>query len=313
MTKTFSLPRSKKSVYFFYLIKKVRPATDTIRREMRQRGRATGAELAAATGLSLVTIYKELARLESRGEVRKNPQSAPSRGGRCARIYECEPGYARRLLLSARRQGGILQMQLEISDLQGRSLRREQSSWARLEPGSVEAWLDSALSRRQRIAGIALDFDTAEEITELCERIRKRYHCPVVSICPAEALADGEENTVTLYLPRGATPRGSLRRRGSATPTGALELLPLPAAWETLDYTDHTLVEEMIARLLQAITCVMAPARINLHADFWSTRLTERIRYNTRAKLKASAPELGFIHTAPVDARAAIRHMANML
>lgn len=305
---------TRKSVYTFLtkFKKSVRDSTDTIRRLLRARGSATGAQLAAATGLSHVTIYKELARLVAQGEARHSPQPAPSQGGRRARVYECEPGYARRVLLESQQQGAVLSLTLEQMDLQGRSLRREESAWARLEPAGLESWLATAL-RRQRIASIALALEPTPALTPLRDKLRQRYHCPVAYLCPAEALADTRENTATLYLSRGAAPRCSLRRHGRASSTGALELLPLPAAWDTLDYTDHTLVEEMIARLLQALSCILAPARITTHADFWSPRLIERIRFNTHSKLKGRAPELHFQHTSPAAAHAALRRRAQTL
>lgn len=277
---------------------------------MRTRGRATGAELAAATGLSLVTIYKELAELEAAGEIRQAAQPAEPHGGRPARVYECEATWAQRVLLSGQEQaGGLLHTELELMDLQGVQLRREESVWARLEPASLESWLVGAL-RRRRIASIALALEESTAglnrepaLHTLLGHLQTRFNCPVVNLCPAAALADTrEDDTATLYLCRGAAPRCSLYRHGRTTSTGALELLPLPTTWSALDYSDHTLVEEMVARLMQALACVLAPARITAHADFWSTRLTERIRYNTQMKLKGRAPELRFCltHTGAV-------------
>lgn len=276
---------------------------------MRTRGRATGAELAAATGLSLVTVYKELARLSERGEV-KLAQQAPPQGGRPARVYECDAGWARRVLLTAQQQGSrLLSTELELMDLQGNPLRREQSTWARPEPAGLAAWVATAL-RRQRVASIALALAGvgSAETAALCELLRAQHRCPVAPLCPAAALADPTaEDAATLYLPRGEAPRCSMRRGGLAAGAGALGLLPLPAAWETLDYSDHTLVEEMVARLLQTLACVLAPRSITTHADFWSTRLIDRIRYNTQMKLKGQAPELHFRYTTPAAAAAALR------
>lgn len=289
----------------------MRYATQQIRQQIRSRGRATGAELAAATGLSLVTVYKELALLEARGEVRQASKPAAPRGGRPARLYECEAGWARRVLLSGRRQAsGLLHTTLEVMDLQGRGLRHETSAWARLELASMEAWLSAELGRH-RIAGIALALgESRAEPAALLARLRARYNCPVRALCPAEALAEKEEDTLTLYLCRGEPPRCSLYRHGHAGGAGQLSLLPLPTTWESLDYSDHTLVEEMVARLLQMLSCVLAPARITAHADFWSTRLTERIRYNTQMKLKGQAPELHFRLTTAAAAHSALRALA---
>lgn len=287
----------------------MRNAQEKIRREMRERKRATGAELSAVTGLSLVTVYKELAALAERGEVRECKQREPSRGGRPARVFESEPGYARRALLRAERQGNALLVTLEEMDLQGRQLRTETSSWARLEAQSLHAWVANALGG-ERMASIALAFEAQEEAIIMSEQLRRSFHCPVVRLTPAEALADAQENTTTLYLCPGSAPLCSTLRHGKRMRAGALGLLPMPGAWETLDYTDHTLVEEMVARLLQAISCVLAPKRIVAHAPFWSARLTERIRFNTQSKLKGKAPELSFRLCTAESAQAALRARA---
>ena len=77
---------------------------------------------------------------------------------------------------------------------------------------------------------------------------------------------------------------------------GFLKKRPLPAEWESLDYADHTLVEEMLARLLQLLICTISPAHIDLHADFWNDRLISRLNFNLSTKLRCidSPPRLHF-------------------
>ena len=261
---------------------------------MRRRVRATCPELAEATGLSAVTVHREVAHLCAEGELREG-EEATSRGGRPARVYEYEARYARRAYVELRQEGAVTRVRLELTDLLGQPLSHSESTYAALERESLDGRLDTAL-RRARTAGIALSFvpQRGETEEQIRQHLQQRYGCPAVCVCPAEALADDQEGTATLYLPRGAAPRCSLRRHGRAESAGRLDLLPLPCPWEKLDYTDHTLVEEMVARLLQIISCTLAPERIVLHADFWTTRLTERIRFNTASKLHGSAPRLSF-------------------
>ena len=102
----------------------------------------------------------------------------------------------------------------------------------------------------------------------------------------AESLLTERDDTLALLLLRGQPPQGALRRHSAITPCSLLHLLPLPADWETLDYADHTLVEEMLARLLQLLTCTMNPVHIDLHADFWNDRLISRLNFNLSTKLR---------------------------
>lgn len=284
-----------------------------IRREMRRRARATCPELTEATGLSAVTVHREVAQLCAQGELRES-EAAESRGGRRARVYVYEARYAQRAYMELRQEGAVTRVRLEITDLLGHLLSHSESTYAALETESLDGRLDTAL-RRARTAGIALHFmprrGEAEE--QIRQHLQLRYGCPVVCVCPAEALADAQDDTATLYLPRGAAPRCSMRRSGRAESAGRLDLLPLPCSWERLDYSDHTLVEEMVARLLQIISCTLAPGRIVLHADFWTTRLTERIRFNTASKLHGSAPRLSFRPCSAELALAAARALAQRL
>ena len=61
------------------------------------------------------------------------------------------------------------------------------------------------------------------------------------------------------------------------------------------------LVEEMLARLLQLLTCTMNPAHIDLHADFWNDRLISRLNFNLSTKLRGidSPPQLHFATITP--------------
>ena len=308
MRYVLSLHRAKNRLYFINPVYKVRTAADRIRAEMRTRSRATCPELARATGLSLVTVHKEVARLCRTGELRTSEERL-CRGGRPARVYEYEARYARCVLLDIRREGALMRARLELTDLQGRTLSRRESTYAALEKESLDGVLDDTL-RRQRIAGISLFFSPLGAWEPLVAHLARRYRCPVQWVNAAEALAEGREGEATLYLRRGEAPLCSYYRHGHAENAGRLDLLPLPAAWETLDYTDHTLVEEMVARLLLILTCALAPMRIVAHADFWSTRLTERIRFNAQSKLRGQAPALVFRATTAELAHNAARAYA---
>ena len=277
---------------------------------MRSRRRASCPQLAAATGLSLVTVHKQVAELVRRRELLATGE-AESHGGRPALIYEYNPAYAGRAFLELTHHGGIIHARLELTDLLGRPLGLHSGSYAAIETESLDGWLDTTLPRRSPTAGITISAPGRKlELRALCEHLQQRYGCPTRCVSPAAALASQRDATATLHLLRGSAPSCAMRRHGHTDDAGRLDLLPLPCAWEALDYADHTLVEEMIARLLHIITCTLAPERIVFHADFWTPRLTERIRFNTRAKLKGHAPALSFPITRPDAVRSALRHFS---
>lgn len=276
---------------------------------MIARARATCPELAAATGLSLVTVHKEVAELCRRGELKESGASRTC-GGRPAKEYEYDARYARRVLVEIQRQGMIMRCRQELADMQGRTLSVRESVYAALENESMDGWLDETL-RRQRIASIALAFPAGEQREAMRAHLEQRYVCPVVCMNTAEALAEeGRDLDFTVYLKQGEPPQCSMRRSGVVQNAFRADLLPLPSPWDTLDYTDHTLVEEMLARLLQIIVCTSAPSRIVLHSAIWTKRLTERIRFNTQSKLRGAAPHLVFRSCSAESARAAVRALA---
>lgn len=266
---------------------------------MRRMSRATAPGLAGATGLSLVTVHKALRHLCRQGELRRTAERS-IRGGRPAYVYEYEAQYARQVRLSIKHSGGLIRTELEQADLQGRRLSYRQSTYASLEQESLDGLLDTELHGR-RIAGIELSFTPARTAREdLRTHLQQRYGCPVTCANPATALADEREGCATLYLSRRQAPQCCIRRGGNLLSAGRLDLLPLPCSWEELNYDDHTMVEEMVARLLHILTCTLAPQSIDLHADFWTARLIERIRFNTQTKLRDyPAPKLAFHHLPP--------------
>lgn len=260
---------------------------------MQERREATRPQLAAASGLSLVSVNKAVSSLCLQGILRLKG-SVPSGGGRPVQLYAYNTNHALRVLFSVQTEQAVLHGTLRVTDMGGHVLRQEEARFSFLQATSLDDWLDAA-TRRRRLHSIGLHLPPTLPETGLRRHLEQRYGCPVTDINQAMGLADHREHTLTLYLPRALPPQAALRREG-LHPCPALHLLPLPAAWELLDYSDNTLVEEMVSRLLQILTATHAPARFMLWADFWTERLCTRIRYNFSTKLRGyePAPQLHF-------------------
>lgn len=274
---------------------------------MQQRRESTRPQLAAASGLSLVTVNKAVAALCLQGVLRLKG-SIPSGGGRPVQLYAYNTAHAAAALFSVRAEQGILHGTLELADMGGNLLRRDAARFSFLQAGSLDDLLDTAV-RRRKLRGIGLYLPPTLPETGLSAHLRERYGCPVYPVNAAMGLAEDRADTLTLYLPRLAAAEAAYRRGGTLIPCPALHLLPLPAAWETLDYNDNTLVEEMVSRLLHLLTAAHAPAHFVLHADFWTERLRSRIRFNLSTKLRGyePAPQLHFRNCPPAYAAEAVR------
>lgn len=264
-----------------------------IRRLLRERQEATRPQLAGASGISLVTVGKIIRKLLKQGEIIELGP-IPSGGGRPVQLYRYQVDCATCALFETQKQNNQIYGTLEILNLQGQLRYKIEARFAQLHIYSLDGWLDEA-QRKCPLQQVSLCFPTGEEITDLSRHLEQRYHCSVLNITPAVALADNREQTLTLCLLRNQKPTAAWRRHGILHPAGPLWRLPMPADWEKLPYDDHTLVEEMAARLTAILCCTMAPPRVVIYSDFWTQKLTARIRYNLSTKLPPrTLPALAF-------------------
>ena len=262
-----------------------------ITRFMQQHRQATRPQMAAALGLSLVSTNAAVAALEKEGVLFPG-ELVPSGGGRPVREYHFNPDHAAVALITATPEAHCTLLRCELLNLHGRQIEQHEARFVQIHAESLDEWLDAA-ARHHKLQRICLPPGLGSSIPL---HLQQRHACPVHEYSAAESLVSGQDDTLTLLLLRGQPPQGALHRHRHVTPCPLLQHLPLPAEWETLDYADHTLVEEMLARLLQLLTCTLAPAHIELHADFWNDRLISRLNFNLSTKLRSidSPPRLHF-------------------
>lgn len=263
---------------------------DRITRYLQQHRSATRPQLAAALGLSLVSTNAAVAALEKEGVLTQG-DAIPSGGGRPVRVYHFNPQHAAVALITATPEAHCILLHFELLDLQGNRIKSMQARFVQLHAESLDEWLDAA-ARHHKLHRICLPPGLGGLVQA---HLQQRHACPVQEFHAAEALGRGQDDTLTVLLQKGCAPQAVLFRHGAATPCPLLHLLPLPAEWESLDYADHTLVEEMLARLLQLLICTLSPARIDLHADFWNDRLITRLNFNLGTKLRGvTLPQMHF-------------------
>ena len=258
---------------------------------MQQQHQATSPQIAAAVGLSLVSTNAAVATLEKEGVLIAG-ESIPSGGGRPVRVYHFNAGHAAVALITATPEAHCTRLSYELLNLHGRQIEQKEARFVQIHAESLDEWLDAA-ARHHKLQRICLPPGLS---SSLHAHLQKRHNCPVHEYSAAESLVSDKENALTLLLLRGEAPQGALRRNHVVTPCPLLQHLPLPQDWATLDYADHAMVEEMLARLLQLLTCTLNPAHIILHADFWNDRLITRLDFNLSTKLRSinTPPKLHF-------------------
>ena len=304
---------SGKFVYTFLsgLIKSMKSTIIQVLHALQERGEATRPQLAQATGISSVTIGRIMEELQKRGEAIAMGE-IPSGGGRPVQLYRFNSKFSYNAVIRLTREGTQLHGELEELDLNGIPVTKKEGRFSYIDRESFDGWLD-ALNRKHRLNSITLSNCADIPKKELIEHLQHRYQCRVYTPSDAALLATRREGITTLYLPQGGEPSCVYYRHNKLHECGNLSQLPLPTEWQSLDYTDRTLQEEMVARLLLIINCIIAPNRIYIIAPNWNTRLTERIRYNLSTKVKGNLPTLRFITLPHHSIQSALREYASSI
>lgn len=288
------LAKEKKITYTFVTTFQKMTAIDRLTQYMQEAGEAGRREMSAAIGVSHVMIGRMVQRLTEEG-VLKETGYAPSGGGRPEKRYRYNGAHACVLLFRMNEEEN--RGTLELLDMQGRLLEQQSARFTHLHAEILDGWLDALTRRWQRkVRHMALYVPQTHGIHELMTHLKQERGLNVLPLNAAEALADKRPHTLTLLCRQGMPPQAAYRSGAELLPCKHLHMLPLPDRWETMDYSDHTLTEEMICRLLQSLTCVLSPDSVVLYCDYLTERLISRIRYNLSAKLKGMehTPHLHF-------------------
>ncbi len=268
-------------------------------------------QLAQKLGLSRMRVHQILQGLELEGRVRSVGYQN-SQGGRPARLYEYIPESGNVVYVDVTREAGYVQLRLELLDHHAYELEQGGGMFARLDANSLNQWLDSWRSRHfQRIV---LHGDLSLLAVGTRDLLAVRYRCAVEVVTDVEALLGAQEGSLCLCWQQGMSPQVAMRLRSGVYFPQGLHCLPLPENWQTLDYENKAHVEEMVARLVQLLCCVLQAREVILYAECWSERLCNRVRYNISTKLQGmEIPRLVFREWVAAEVALACRKWASQL
>ena len=267
---------------------------------MHERGEATRPQLAAATGLSEVTVGKAVAALCRSGHLRQAGEIS-SGGGRPVQLYHYNTTHAWHAAINIAREDNLLHVQVQLLDLHGNEKKSVEGRFTYLESESLDGLLETLL-RGRRLRSITIPTCAAPLPDEMAPHLGQRFQCQIHTPSAAALLAqETEPGTATLCLTAGQFPSCAITHRHGIRECGPLHLLPIPGDWSALEESDRNHAVEMVATLLVIITCTLAPERICVYAPAWSSRLTERIRYNAATKLRGNLPPLHFAQATNAD------------
>ena len=283
-----------------------------VRRELLRARQATKPQLAAATGLSQMTVASVITSLVEKGEVEAGRQ-VPSGGGRPSVEYRYLGGFRKAAVLYSYVRQGESFVRLRVCDLFGVCLYRDSRVFPVIREDSFDRMLARAFENVEGIGAIALGLpgqavdgeivsnDHPELVgKQLLRRYEQLYGVPVRFVNDVNAVAWGRslrsgskgrkgETLAAFYFPQRYPPGMGLvldgrLHTGHEGFTGELQYLPIGVDWPALDYRDGEAVAEAVAKLLCAVCALVAPDRFLLYGECFRPDLAEVVRQRAEAR-----------------------------
>ena len=274
-------------------------------REILQKYQSmTKPKLAAATGLSVVTVNTLIKELMRRQEVIEDGV-IPSEGGRPSKQYRYnyEFCYAA-VVYSYQKQEGNFFACL-VLDLSGKRVWRKEQYGKEIKIESFIGILDEAFQDYPKIRMLIFGLPgeaigktvTLSDYKKLVGKAffsyyEGRYGVPVIFENDINAMVYGyfssvcqgkKDGVVGLYFPRKYPPGAGIIVNGQIYCgtdhfAGELEKLPVPIPWDKLNYEDDDEVLRELKYTIKIFCYTLAPAKFILYGDFFRSTLIGKMQ-----------------------------------
>lgn len=268
-----------------------------VRHTLKYMRQATKQELAAKTGLSVVTINALLMDMIAAGEVYQG-EMVPSNGGRPSALYHYNGDYQHTVIIYVYQKDKRSYMKLLVVNLFEESVYEESEYMEQVLESSFEEALDRVFAQFPTIQLIAFGLPGAERegivtINDYPALVGNTfipyyeacYGVPVIFVNDINGAVNGyyhqycaesESGTVVgIYFPRSHPPGAGIIINGEIytgyqNNAGEIGFYPLGCDWLTLDYSDDQRIAQVVGQLVAMICTVLAPNQVILYGDFWS-------------------------------------------
>lgn len=287
-----------------------------MRRTLKTHRQATKQQLAAWTGLSLVTVGTLMQQLVESGEAYEADQ-APSNGGRPAHQFCFNEAYAHVLTLFTHEHAGRDFLYLRIANFLGATVWASDEELEEVQLETFAPWIEACLERVPTIRALGFGlpgFEVGGKIValdypaligeRLGEYYTQRYGLPVIFENDVNAAALGycqryilpeDETVVYTYFPVRYPPGAGIclegrLYRGSSNFAGEISCLPLGVDWhDPALYRSAERFVPALARVITAVSSLLNPQRIVLHGEFLDEAALKAIRQLSAETLPLSA------------------------
>ena len=306
----------------------------TVRRLLNERRSSTKAELARASGLSVVALQSLLQALEERGEIRREGMFRPEHG-RPAAIYRYEERARMALSVCMYEKDGQDTAVLSACDLWGDVVETRELRLAQPGLDSFDSEIASFLAAYPAIAavgfGIPGEAVDGRLVTsdyeglagaDICGHVRQAFgigafvqndvNAAVAGYCARNQVPD-EEIAVGIYVPRKYGPGVGVWINGSLMcgrdgMVGEVEALPLGVNWRQPMETARRQVNA--ARVAQVCILMYNPHRLVIYGGVEENGLPDMLQEALGPALgRIMMPELEFCRDIRPDFEAGILRM----
>lgn len=274
-----------------------------VRSHLKVAKAATKPELAAKTGLSVVTVNSLIAEMVESGEVLQG-ESVPSNGGRPSAQYIYNENYSLAVIIYGQQENSNNLIRLLVVNLYGEILERKSEYYTNITVDCFDPWIEEMIIKYAGVSMIAFGLPGEEENQVILlndypdiigdvflKHYQEKYKVPVIYENDVNASVSGyyfrhmkplQQNMVGIYVPRIYNPGAGILIRGeiyhgAKNFAGEFKFIPMPYPWKELDYSNKQQVSENLGRLLVMYSCIIAPDQFVLYGDFWTQEIKEGI------------------------------------
>lgn len=266
--------------------------TNLVRNVLKTSELVTKAELAKATGLTVVTVASILRELVAEGEAVMG-KMIPSNGGRPSQCYSYNAEYQHVLVFYTHEVNGKDTLFIRVVNLLGKCVHNEICGAELLDVNMLDDFIDCLIVVYPTIAAIGFGLPGPEQNgTFLCDYpqlhgkelgkyYRERYHLPVVFDNDVNSAILGyctqhgkmENIVVYIYFPDKYPPgvgvciNGKVYK-GMNSFVGEVKYIPLGIDWKKLSADTQQNTCKAAAKLITTMICTINPQQIVLQGEF---------------------------------------------